>query len=619
LAKAPLLLRNLAKIKSVTAWVSKYNLLLLFSPLISFWVFRITLASSAGIADKDEGLYLLAADAASKSVAWPYPWGWHTGPIFNLTNFEIGNFRALGAVILFTLSLIFTNSIYQYFIKINYKLNLEIKFKNLLILIVSFSFTSIFYGSFYFRTPGYNWVSLVGALIASIGLIRQLNYGENNKLDSNFIISVSLFSLGLFVSAPAKPSTPVLMTALSVIVLTYSGIKIKNWLFFTPITFSILILLAIITKVWPSNFMEVFIRSYNTPPVDNDQTILGALINIIKMPSYFLGDIRTNTILIIFAMCYLFIHTIFLLIKKKFSQFKPLYILMILIILFASGLSFNAFDMIKTENATLNMWKLPSVLMILLAHQVIAIYILENFRLSINNKTRAILFYCLVTPFVLSFGSAHGIFNMVAFFSGFVVLLIVLSSYLIMNVEIRLFFNKIIFGFVVFLVATISFQSYQNPWNISPTSENIVELSVGRHGKSVYVDKTFASEIENSRKELVSAGWKIGEPLLGLNWHIATTIPYILGAKPPNSLMLTIYGYDQALKTMRFNLGPAFDPYPYDQAWLMISSKQGMTKGAEVEIQEALAILQNKTLKEFPSEYQFVTKFKEIEFWRPKK
>lgn len=587
-----------------------------------FKLSELGIATKYGIADKDEGLYLLAADPPNNSAAWSFPWGWHTNFIYELTSFNLSTFRAVGATALLLISIIFVREIFQY-----HRMIADSKIENgvvinACILLIGISFPIVFYGSFIFRTPGYNWVNYVGTLLSCTGLIKQLRLNTTRKQKYQNSSAQALFAVGLFFSTPAKPSTPIFLMVVSILFLILNKQNARKWAMTTLSYYGVFVILALIFRVWPMNFFSILLRAFQSPVVDNDQSITGALLNILKTPSYISGNIRSNPLFInILSLALLF--TLFILLKRrKLSSIYVLYPVFLICMLLASGTSFQSIDFLRTDNSTLSIWKLSTALLILFSVNVILCWILsENNLREFKNIDKSFYFsisLCIVIPFISSFGSAHGILNMGSLFSASLFLAIVLVSFIILDPKIRKFLVISNLTFAFCLSSVVSFQSNLNPWNIAPPSQSTEVLAFGSHGDQIYVDKVFSSEIEKLRKDLVESGWTKNQPLLGVNWHIASTIPYILGARPPNSLMLTIYGYDNSLATLNYNLSTKFDPYPYQTAWIMTTSLNKLRPNENLEIRLAMEALKAKTSREFPRDYSYVTKAMGTEFWRPK-
>ena len=206
---------------------------ILIKCLACFSIFKLSelvIATNYGIADKDEGLYLLAADPPHNSAAWAFPWGWHTKFIFELTNFDLSTFRAVGATTLVSLSILLVREIFQFHNGIVSTLLKSNRTKNASIVMIGVSFAVIFYGGFIFRTPGYNWVSYVGTLLACIGLIKQLNQPSTDVQSIRESFAAALFTAGLFVTTPAKPSTPVFLMLISILFMLLDKRSVKKWI-----------------------------------------------------------------------------------------------------------------------------------------------------------------------------------------------------------------------------------------------------------------------------------------------------------------------------------------------------------------------------------------------------
>lgn len=588
---------------------------------IFFKISELVLATNFGIADKDEGLYLLAADPPDISATWYFPWGWHTRFIFELANFNLSTFRAVGATILILVSMLFVNEVLKYHFKTANNSEKSKKIYFLGTLIIGLSFGVIFYASFIYRTPGYNWVNYVGTLLACAGLIKRLNIESEDISKNRQVSAVAIFAAGLFIATPAKPSTPMFLFLISIVILILDKRSIKNWIRLSISFYGVFILLALALRIWPLNFLSILLRAFNSPVVDNDQSVIGALLNIFKIPSYVSGNIRSNNLVVNISLLLLIALLIFLMKKNVMNTLYYLYPLILVCIFMASGISFQAMRVIQTDNLTLSVWKLSTALLILLAINLVILWILyRKDEINVAIIDRKVFFtvsLCIVIPFLLSFGSAHGILNMGSLFSAPLLLAAVLLSFLIADQKIKRFLVTSNFAFIIFLVLTMSIQSYQNPWNISPPSQPSESMSYGKHGDEILVDKALSMEVQKLRGKLLESGWVKNQSLLGVNWHIASTVPYLLGARPPNSLMLTIYGYDNSLAVLNYNLSDRFDPYPYDEAWIMATPEDQLSATAKIEMQKTVDILEAKTFRKFPEDYTFVTQSMNLEFWKP--
>jgi len=431
----------------------------------------------------------------------------------------------------------------------------------------------------------------------------------------------ALFAAGLFFTTPAKPSTSIFLMLISILFMLLEKRSVKKWIILAISYYGVFILLALILHVWPMNFFSILVRAFESPVVDNDQSITGAFLNILKTPSYISGNIRSNPLIINISLAVLLFILIFFLKKNKTGVLYYLYPAFLVCILLASGISFRSIHILQTGNTTLSIWKLSTALLVLLTTNITILWILylsDGKKLvTVDHKIFFSILLCIAIPFISSFGSAHGILNMGSLFSAPLLLAILLLSFLILDPKTRSFLIKSNLAFTLCLSFAVSIQSYQHPWNISPPAQNTEVLTFGQHDNEIHVDKAFAMEVKELKRKLVDSGWRNNQSLLGINWHIASTIPYILGASPPNSLMLTIYGNDNSMAILNYNLGTKFDPYPYEEAWIMTTPISKLTSKAKIEIQEAMDALETKTFLKFPDDYIFITESMDIEFWKP--
>jgi hypothetical protein len=166
-------------------------------------------------------------------------------------------------------------------------------------------------------------------------------------------------------------------------------------------------------------------------------------------------------------------------------------------------------------------------------------------------------------------------------------------------------------------MVVIVFQSQMAPYGIKPISENVTSLQIGPYGDFINVDKEYSERIKVLRKNLFENGWDIGTPILAINFHISSTIPYILGGRPPNSLMISILGNSNSVELARYNLSSRFDPYPYEKSWIISTPMDLQKIEQRQEIQEIEKLLELRTGRAFPNGYKLIASSEGLEFWKP--
>jgi hypothetical protein len=278
------------------AWVGASVLLW---PLLAF-----ALSSDRGIDLTDEGLYLLEADPPSPTAAWGFPYGWHTGPLFRIVGYDVADFRTLGAVLL----VLGSAALGVQALRIGFLLGATagmpqppsrpggIHIHEKVTAAVVGGLGGLMYYVGHFRTPSYNWLVILGLVVAVSGLLVLLADPEARPLARSAASSIT--GLGLFLTIPAKPTTPILFALLSLpVVARVRGRRVAlQFLVASAAVATTAIAVAVLTGVWPSSFLEVFLRAVRAPVLEESYTLMGAFTNVLRMPERL---VRTNPSLLL--------------------------------------------------------------------------------------------------------------------------------------------------------------------------------------------------------------------------------------------------------------------------------------------------------------------------------
>lgn len=187
------------------------------------------LASDRGIDLTDEGLYLLAADPPSIDAAWGTPFGWHTAPVFRAVGYDVAAFRTLGAWLLVLASA----ALGWWAVRLGERLRAAGVAGRSTSVAASLRAVAGGVGGFLYyggllRTRSYNWVTVVGATIAAVGIVMLVEHMLRSGCDRpgegklgelwqrtavqrlGLHVGHLIAGLGAFLSIPAKPTTPIL-------------------------------------------------------------------------------------------------------------------------------------------------------------------------------------------------------------------------------------------------------------------------------------------------------------------------------------------------------------------------------------------------------------------------
>lgn len=274
------------------------------------------IAADRGIDLTDEGLYLLAARPPSLEAAYGFPFGWHTAPLFRAVGYDVATFRILGAFILVTLSgmlgavAVRSASTASVPAIDDLRAGTGHGVRMALGAVVGGLGGLLSYGGLV-RTPGYNWVNVVGATIAAIGLLRLLEVesrpqvrasmgsGSIRAFDRSTAGAVVLAGFGAFYALPGKPSTPIFFALLALPVLALaSGVRRAVALIAAISTTSVAFIGAVVALGWWSpRFVQMFLRALSAPTPMESQSLAGAVRVSLGTPITLLSEVRIALLL----------------------------------------------------------------------------------------------------------------------------------------------------------------------------------------------------------------------------------------------------------------------------------------------------------------------------------
>ncbi len=251
-------------------------------PILWLVVARL-LASDRGIDLTDESLYLLDADPPSAYAAFGFPYGWITGPLFRAVGYDIARFRTLGGVILVLATALLAHQVLRAstaFTEHKSALHHFSAAHALLVALVGSSGLLYYVGLPLLRTPSYNWLNLVGILLALSGVFLAI------RSERSAFPAAALIAAGAFLTLHGKPSTPFLLAAaaLPLLVRVRGARATAALLGWTLGIGATLVAVAWITPLWPSDPVTPFLRGLRIPSVSLGHDPLNAARLILVSP-----------------------------------------------------------------------------------------------------------------------------------------------------------------------------------------------------------------------------------------------------------------------------------------------------------------------------------------------
>lgn len=247
--------------------------------------------SDRGLDLTDEGLYLLAARPPSIEAAWGTPFGWHTAPLFRLVGYSVADFRTLGAFVLALAAGLLGHAAVRLGQTMRPSEGQASSFERWAGAVLGAVGGLLYYGGLV-RTPSYNWVSVVGATIAALGLVLLLEASWRSRWVTLPVKSwrtggaIFLVAFGAFFSVPAKPTTAVFV-GLAVAVALAPITDVRQSLYrVTQVTVlaTAFAVLAVLTGLWSPRVLSILMGVVRGPSFLEEQSVMGATVLLARLP-----------------------------------------------------------------------------------------------------------------------------------------------------------------------------------------------------------------------------------------------------------------------------------------------------------------------------------------------
>jgi hypothetical protein len=594
-----------------------------------WWALSLLLASDRGLDITDEGLYLMAADPPSLDAQWGFPWGWHTGALFRLVGYDIATFRTLGALILVLAGgwLGWAAARCAVVLSPSGDRSILLARATAVVGAVTGATGSLLYYHGLLRTPSYNWVNLVGILLASAATASWatrsvIRNGPSSDWRGWAWGLVSGF--GMFVTLPAKPSTfpQLLVAGVAFLGFTIGWRPALRSGLIAGVSVVGYVAVAVLTGLWPREFVTVLERAVGAPK-GFDQTLSGAVENVFILPVEFEYRVLEARPLILPVLAIVGIVVLGVAMFRRVSSS------------WVRGVGFGLVVLGAFGSLAVQYWSFPSLypqellvlrpivtagLLLLVATAAVA-YTSPRRVVADGTGSRRRLWplvvYLTSLPFIFGFGSSHGAYGMATAAAGVLFVVAVALSVRVSPVRMR---GAVMGTILLLTLATVAgslAQSAARPFRIPPVDENTTGLVATSRGSSVLVDGDLAAVITSLRQQADDHGWVSGTPMVGLAWKQAAAIPLLLGASLPTTLMTTLMGWEGSADLLTYNAEQDAGSYRYDEAWLLTSRTASLRPDSRVEVAANTDALSRVTGRPFPAGYQCVAAAGSFLLWKP--
>lgn len=525
---------------------------------------QFALFPNRGLDLTDEGLYL-AALYGPPTHTWGFPFSWHLHPISNLVGENISDLRFVFSWIALLVFYLFGFSM-GVFLQKRFSGHAVFSLRNSPFL---FAFTAVIFGLTFFdlmlnRLPSYNWVNIVGLLIAISALF--LLFARKTQLaglDSQ-LIRVSLLlmvSFSAFYSLPGKPSSILFIAvALAVGSFMFYGLRraLQDFLIF--LLFCLLIgALFIYGGIWPSNFVEVLGPAFSLVDLNPGRSAISSLVFEL---TYITVIYEEASLVSAFAFPALAFSYLFLLALIGFGNKKIILATFaaatLVQILVTGPLRSVLFDYGLLEAGvpnSLTAWIYFSMVTVL----IVRLFINNEYDVRENWKVVLFLFFIFAGGiFSYGFGSTMGVFGKTSdgaalLFLGTVAILSFLAVDRFGKTLTAITATGLVMASLFSLGASI-LEPYRGQSTLAQTEKITLE-----RGGEILLDAQRKEEVERF-SEMVSEIQASGdETVIPLTWRWASTLPVVSGLPSFPTLMPTIFGYEGSLGVLEKTLGRSWE------------------------------------------------------------
>ena len=532
------------------AW-SITNRMLLFVPLaLLVYLFLLLVGnSSRGFDITDESYYVIWASQPETIFASTTQFGYYTRLLYLISGQNIAVFRAVGVICLFASAWFFAYSLDRYWhFSSGQQFNTRNRWKEISLL----SIGCLAYYKSWLITPSYNWLALIGVLIAGAGLIRVTtkNYSPRGMREPipHQLANGLLVGIGGGLTFMAKPTTALVLalTALFWVALHYLRCKLKLFFMVALCTSCLFLLMhAIVFKGGITHFyydlregLQLESLLVGGQPLEN---LVWQAIGELEPISESLFQLAPNGFR-------LFPVVIFLVwwMKKRGFEIPAISILSGFLIIFNLFIWYRLWETGRWSTWNFGfsgiVWSialLSSALLSLCAYKQNT----SESRLKIIIHIVTIYLFILMLAFATAFGSTNLLVRQMSFGFVFLAAATMLAAFWIDQHIGRKILGSIIPILVSISVLHVMMVGIKHPYRLpSKISDQVIECSFYNSNGSLKVDSPTAEYINGLKRIAQKSGWQPGTPLIDLTGGSpgATLIlggrtmgtPWLLGGYP---------------------------------------------------------------------------------------
>jgi len=564
------------------------------------------LMPNRGLDLRDESLYLLEADVQSPTASYVFPFGWHTGPFFNLLGGDVSAFRTAGAVILGLVGIWVGTGAARL-------ITSAWGFPDLFITIASGVTGLAASWMFYFtllRSPGYNWVTLVGMGIAVGAALRQWARHISDRPKPSPWANRILFAIigfGAVYSLSAKPTTPIFIgIAYGCVAATIVGpkraIQALAWIVTAAV---IWIPVLVIIRWWHWSFVSVFLEAVQRPLVTEQQSPPQALLRYVSIPLLAYRDFRGVAALpvLVASIAYLAIASNVIRRWRYTSLLLVPYTIVLAITPYFAASNLQVWQQ-GWERGNLTV----ALLMVVAATFLLAIGRWETPQKVTTIQLTVAVFSLVGLAGAFGFSSTNTPYPLMKFAS----LLLAAAALVSLSRLPRALHRRLIAALLALAVSATTthllLQSQVAPYSSASLEIQTEPVVVGRNASVIFVDEEKAEVLNTMRSAVQKAG---GESIRVIAIGPGSPgVAFASGATVPDSILLSWFDLPGDVPLAKANLSRVASAEWCD-AWLL-------TKAYQDQTDEIASIYAEFTGRNWPGGYVLQEEVDGFKLWSPR-
>jgi hypothetical protein len=158
----------------------------------------------------------------------------------------------------------------------------------------------------------------------------------------------------------------------------------------------------------------------------------------------------------------------------------------------------------------------------------------------------------------------------------------------------------------------------QYPYGMKPIDQQTEAVTLGVNDYPLLVDTDMRNAIVGLKEAAQQGQMPPGADLATVVFQWSTLPPVVLGADPPPSLMVSLFGSPHSAKIADFNVHRPPAGFDWRSAWLAVRSSVPVGTSQDPAVADVVHIVARRAGRTFPDGYVLAGQQGDMQLWRPK-